>query len=261
MIKSVLFLTTTLGCGFLSTTTAFMAPRAPSHPTTALFNIDAGVIRGIQDDSEILDVTAGGVQLSTESVLEVFGDIQVLGKNQESEADFSGLNRYFKFTEIDESTAKASLEQMGATIVAAGEGQEIYFDPGEGTEKRVQYGPDDAVNKALASNPALGGGKNKVVVNFLGGDDLQVREVLFAAQKIVDGLEVPKGPAVSYNSVSHNTIPGDVVTVTVVELDAMDDEKLSGLKGVEKMIALGKVFLRGGKYCTVTEEDINDALE
>ena len=99
---------------------------------------------------------------------------------------------------------------------------------------------------------------SRIVVNFCGGDDLQVLEVLNAVREMVLDLDIKTKCDISFHSISHSTFPMGEAFVTVVGLG---EESLSGgLAGAAKAAADGEVYFFNGKYWTVSEKDINNAV-
>lgn len=248
--------------------TAFVPSTPPSFvrtwkkdSTTTLYEMEQ-IIRGVGEGEKTIDVMMGGVGLAMESALKMYGPIR-RKKRGKAETDVDDLIRYFNVQSVDEATVESVLAKVGGKVVASAQGTEIYADPGKGTTKEVQYAPDDAVNLLL---PSIGSslqddGCRKVVINFLGSDDLQVLEVMLASEKLVDNAAVARKASISFNSVCHKSFPLESVTMTVVAFYGDEPEEGESFSGIEKSVALGEVFEREGKYWTVSEDDINTAEE
>jgi hypothetical protein len=97
-----------------------------------------------------------------------------------------------------------------------------------------------------------------IVLNFAGGDDAQVLEVLDAVKDIVLDLDVATRAKILFNSISHSTLPPTSSFLTVVGLP--DEVTTGGLRNVDRAVASGEVYFANGKYFTVIEEDINPAI-
>lgn len=97
-----------------------------------------------------------------------------------------------------------------------------------------------------------------MIFNFLGGDDLMLGEVMEAAIELVVMLDIPTNTNISFNSLSHNTIPSGTCTITVVSKAENND--VSSFSGVEKAIASGEVYARDGYWYTVDESDGSKAM-
>lgn len=191
--------------------------------TTQLYNVITG-----SSEEEDVDESLGGVSLAMKNL------IKISGKNSEP----SSMARYSQITTVEESA------MSNVKILCQGSGREFYQDPGSSVEKRVTYSPIEAVKDALSSNPPLG--NEKIVVNFLGGDDLKVVEVLQAMNLI-------EGKNVEFHSLSYSEIPEEVCSVTVVSTSENTGAEDSLGKSLEK----GEVYSYSGKFYTVLESDIN----
>ena len=193
----------------------------------------------------------GGVKLAKESAVKVVGDIQ--HKPGKAESSPNDLLRYKNLKSVDESTVQNVLKNVGSTIICSGQGVEEYKDPGQTTNKVVLYAPLEAVKNAI-TNAASAMESEKLVLNFLGGDDLMVGEVMEAGSELVLALDIPTKTKISFNSISHKTIPSGTCSITVVSVGGQASDSLSG---VEKAVAQGEVYSRDGNWYTVEESDIN----
>lgn len=196
----------------------------------------------------------GGVSLAKESAIKVVGDIQ--HKPGVAESFPQDLLRYHNLRTVDESNVQNILSGMNSKILCSGQGVEDYKDPGQTTKKEVDYAPFEAIKDAVAKAPSATECKN-LVFNFLGGDDLMVGEVMESANALVLALGIATNTKISFNSLSHKTIPSGTCTVTVVSLG---DEPRDSLSRIEKAVALGEIYTRDGIWYTVDESDINTAI-
>ena len=213
------------------------------------------VIKGEDVDAEIVDPGLGGVRLAEESAIKIVGDV----KHKPGSADPKPMDllRYTQVKEISE----ADVNKAGIKIVTVGLGKELYKDPGTGTTKEVSYAPLDAVRDATMG---LGSTQDveTVVINFLGGNNLQMREVLDATQQMVINLDVKTSTKINFNSVSHKMFPLEQVTITVVGVPKKgENSEGDKLRGADKSLSEGEVYFRDGKYYTLVEEDITNEIE
>lgn len=234
------------------------APNFPSHEgvrqstTTELFE----VIQGSEQQETVFDEGLGGVRLAKESAIKVTGYV----KHSPGSAECfpTELLRYDTLKKVDESKVREILKTTGSTVLCSGQGVELYKDPGITTEAIVKYAPIEAVKDAF-TNAASAIGCDRLVFNFLGGDDLMLGEVKEAANDLVLMLDIPTKAKISFNSLCHKTLPLGSCTVTVVSLGGADVEP-SSWAGLEKSVASGEVYIRDGAWYTVEESDINTAL-
>ncbi len=99
---------------------------------------------------------------------------------------------------------------------------------------------------------------SKVLLNFLGGENLVIFDVMDAAKTMVDGLDTKKQTQVTFNSLCHSQFPDEVASVTVVATYGNSDDKQ--LTGVDKCISKGEIYVHQDKYWTVSDDDINTAI-
>jgi len=210
----------------------------------------ASVIRGEEVDKEF-DPLQGGVRLAMENAIKVFGN--VIHKPGSVEPRAKGLLRYSRLRE----TSKATVASYGVSIVCTGSGKEFFKPPGTGTVKEVYYAPLEAVKEALTTAGSTQS-YSKLVVNFLGGDDLQLAEVIEGVQQLIGKLDVKQNTEVTFNSLGHKSVPLETATVTIVGLT--EESSGEGKTGEEGSILQGEVYILDGKILTVVEEDLNDAL-
>mmetsp|Transcript_10614 Transcript_10614/g.14871 ORF Transcript_10614/g.14871 Transcript_10614/m.14871 type:complete len:259 (-) Transcript_10614:269-1045(-) len=213
------------------------------------------VIKGEAVDGQEFDEGLGGVRLAMESAIKIIGTLQKSSPSKVT--DIGELLRYTKVTEFQMDDVKDAMENSGVTVICTGTGKELYKDPGTSTVKEVEYAPTEAAKAALSSVPAasLSNSKN-VVLNFIGGDELILNEVLDGATELLDGLDVGSKAKVAFNSLCDSSFPATMASVTVVA--AGSDGKESG-EGVSGSIANGEMYFHQGKWWTVVKEDINPA--
>jgi hypothetical protein len=224
--------------------TTELASSTPSFGKTTVISPD--------DNDFQFDTGLGGVRLAQESAVKLTGSVKA--SKGASAASFKDLVRYTALQEVSDSQLQDQLP-LGARVIASGSGVESYQDPGSGSEKVVLLAPLRAVEDALqAAKSASDAGE--VVINVLGGDDLQFLEVKDALEQLVPQLDIGKA-AVRFHSLCHHSCAATSVTVTIVALAA--DTSSNGLSGVSKAIASGEVYFCDGKWWTVVEEDINTA--
>lgn len=221
---------------------------------------ESAVIKGEDIDSVPMDPGSGGVRLAQESVLKVTGTVK--HKPGSATAQTDALKRYTKLTEVSDSIINNMKEMI--RVVCTGIGIELYRDPGETTIKEVTLAPLDAVRDATMNAAGTTQDVDELVINICGSDDLQMNEVLDAVQQMAINLDEKTSCKISFNSISHYSIPKDKCFLSVIAMETGEDVPLKGgLKGAEKAIANGELYVisEDGKYGTVTEEDINTAVE
>lgn len=239
--------------------TAFTSPLThrptQSTTTTATTALDMSVIRGEDENATPFDVGSGGVRLAEESAIKISGDVK--HKPGSANPKPSELSRYKKLQEVPESLLN------GLKIVCTGRGKENFADPGEGTTKEVTLSPLDAVRDATLNNLGTAQDVDALAINFLGGDDLMITEVLNAVEQLVLNLDVKTSTKITFNSLCHTSLPLGESSLTVVGMSktssGSDDEK-GTLRGAEASLANGEVYFRDGTYFTVTKEDIEAAV-
>uniref|UniRef100_A0A7S4EQX2 Uncharacterized protein n=1 Tax=Pseudo-nitzschia australis TaxID=44445 RepID=A0A7S4EQX2_9STRA len=208
-----------------------------------------------EDDFVEGDVSAGGVGLARDSAIKIVGDI----KHKPGKADSfpKDLLRYNNLLPVDEATVQSALKSAGSTILCTGQGVELYKAPGQTTNKEVYQGPKEAVKDAITT-AASAMESETLVFNFLGGDDLMLGEVMDACGELVLALDIATKANISFNSVSHKSIPSGTCTVTATTVGGSAGDSLSG---AEKAIAQGEVYSRDGTWYTLEESDLNTANE
>ena len=259
--KICLALTVTLSSSFICLVDGF----SPSLPTTSASTPKSSsrlhdVISPDGRTAADIDFGQGGVRLAQESAIKIVGSIN--HSPGKASAETSNLLRYTDLRQINDGQSKVAsiLEQAyggSARIVATGQGVELYKDPGETVIKEIFFGPMEAVKDAFSS-AASAMEYEKLVFNFLGGDDLIAGEVYDAAEELVIMLDIATKAKVEFNSLCHKSIPSETCTVTVVGLPSAGAEAAG--TGIEKAVASGEVYSRDGVWYTVVEEDINEAV-
>jgi hypothetical protein len=246
--KAVLIL---LGLSSLIVPIAAFLPNKVKHHNWKL----GDVIQGEEVDAEPFDVGSGGVRLVQENAIKITGDVK--HKPGSADARPMELLRYNLLSQVDESFVNDMLDKVGSKIVCSGQGKEFYKDPGETLEKTVNYGPTEAIKDAVGrASSAIE--CEKLVFNFLGGDDLMMGEVLDAIKEMVITMDIATKAKLSFNSLCHSSIPAGTCAVTVVSVGSSD---FDGKDGVEKAVASGEVYSKGdGSWHTVSEAEINTAL-
>lgn len=240
----------------LASQASSFTPVTPScnniRSSTKLFDI----IKGEAVDAETPDENAGGVGLAKRSAVKIVG-VSAKGKG----TDAQELVRYDKMSEVEMSAVTSIMEKADCQLLCSGAGKELYQDPGSSTNydaKVIKLAPIEAAKDALssmASAVTIGEDTKSVVMNFLGGDDLIIGEVLEACDILVDGFDFPAKTKVKFNSISFTEVPADVCSVTVVASAG----KTGGLEGVDESVARGELYGLNGKWFTVTEGDITTA--
>mmetsp|Transcript_37172 Transcript_37172/g.54372 ORF Transcript_37172/g.54372 Transcript_37172/m.54372 type:complete len:258 (-) Transcript_37172:41-814(-) len=241
--------------------TAFVPPSpwgssAISQRTTALKDI----IKGEEVGGSDFDEGQGGVRLAMESAIKITGTLEKSSSSPPKILDIANPTRYTKMTEFNMDDIKATMESSGVTLICTGTGKEMYKDPGSAIEAEITFAPVEAARSALSSTPSasLSNAKN-VVLNFVGGDELILNEVLEGAVELIDGLDIGDGLMVNLNSLCHSSFPVDMASVTVV---ATKGEAASGDEGegVAGSVGGGEMYFQQGKWWTVVKEDVNSAL-
>ncbi|CAB9522660.1 expressed unknown protein [Seminavis robusta] len=244
-------LRTLLAATLVAAAGAFTSPQLHAvnfHQQTSLF----AVIRGDEINNAVSE-GAGGVHLARDSAIKITGEVK--HKPGSANPKPAELLRYTQFQQVSDDLASS------VKIVCTGRGTEVYRDPGDSTVKDVAYAPHDAVRDALNAAGSTQDA-DRLVINFLGGDDLQVMEVLEAVEQLVLNLDVKTKTKITFNSLCHGAFPMEQAALTVVKVeDDSDSEGAEQLKGVEKALADGEVYFQDGKYFTVVKEDITDAVE
>jgi hypothetical protein len=217
-------------------------------------NVVLRVIKA-EDNDFVYDAGAGGVRLATECAIKITGSVS--HRPGHADPSIKELVRYNSLISIKESTVNSVLQSMGATIICTGKGIELYKDPGKGTEAVVVLAPVDAVREALAVAGSAISASN-LVINFVGGDDAQILEVIEAIKQIVLMLDIATKAKIKFNSISSPDFPLAMSSVTVIALP--EESVTGGLSGIDKAIATGEIYVSDGKFWTVVDDDINNDL-
>lgn len=209
-----------------------------------------------EDVAVTVEENIGGVGLAKRCAIKCIGSVQ---SSSDGESEFNDLIRYDKLTSIDKSVVD---KFDGVTILASGEGKETYQDPGQSNrveDRVIRLSPMEAIQQALSNVSIVNVEKDQsVTFNFLGGDDLILKEVIDASDMLANNLELDsKIIKVAFNSISVADVPNDECSVTVVSSEG----KTNGLTGVDESIASGEVYSMGGEWYTVSEEDVTTATD
>lgn len=197
-------------------------------------------------EGDPVDEGAGGVRLAEESTLVLKGTVKV-NADDVIPGGFEFL-RYSKLSAVEESKVSQYLSVLGAGV-----GQEIFKDPGETTTKEVIYSPADAVENAL-KEMASAEAYDAVAINFAGGDDLEITQVITSVQDMVRGLDgCDSKTKLRFSSICDSSIPENETSVTVVGVKSQQEGEDQNGKG---SLGDGQVVYRDGKYWTVEEEDL-----
>lgn len=218
--------------GFANTAKAFATPisthKIISRATTKLnAYIEADETVG----EEFVDEGLGGVRLAQESVVIVSGSIQ-----KDDSIVAKDLKRYSKLMSLPESDISE------VNVLCKGTGTELYKDPGSSPQKSVTLAPTDAVRDALSSLEIANKIDQKVYINFAGGDDLMMHEVLEGVDIMLSGLNLEPNVSVEFRSLCHESFPLEKCSVVVV---AIDNDKT------------GDVYWHEGQWWTVSDIDLN----
>lgn len=186
--------------------------------------LQSSVISSLDEADFDFDEGAGGVRLAKESAILIEG---VVNLKKRVPAYMTKLRRY--------KNVQATIDM--SSVLATGQGEEVYVDPGTSTSKSVVYAPLAAVEQLLGAKPASS--SDEVMLNFLGGPDLQTREVLLAAQAYCEETNTKRA---TFYSLSHASFSLGSATVTLTS-------------------GGDPVFVQGNDAWTVRNEDRLDADE
>lgn len=234
---------------------AWLIAKPLSRPSTHLFP----VIRSENIDFDF-DIGQGGVRLAMESAIQVSG--KVTHSPVKATAQLLDLKRYTTLTTVPSDKMERLLQQGGVTVLATGTGKELYKDPGQSTVEEVYLAPKEACKDALAG-AASAMQYDEIVVTMLGGDDLQVLEVLEAMEYLVLQMDVKTKCSVHFYSVCHQSVASKQASVTVLGLKTVEsntEEDKPIRTSLERAIESGHVYSRNEKYFTVLEDDVNTAV-
>lgn len=237
--------------------TSFIIDKATQR-STKLYEVITGT-----KDEELIDEGRGGVRLANENAIKLFGSNSKKNKSK-GFPEVTGLNLYSKMTSFDfekDENVQKIVSSCGISLIGCGVGNELYQDPGSTSEKNIVYAPSAAVKDVLSSiskdSMSSISKAKKLVLNFLGGDDLKTMEVLVGMSSLLDELEVDTSKmGIEFNSLSFNTFPEEVCTVTVVAVGNDSDEGSSDRSELEKCIANGEMYFHSGNWWAVQESDL-----
>jgi hypothetical protein len=219
-----------------------------------IWKLGGGVIRGEGENKEEFDRGQGGVRLAQESVIKITGTVKHTPGSADAEP--MDLMRYNNLKKVEESHVNDVLKKIGASIICKGAGKELYKDPGQDTIKEVRLSPSEAIKDALKEAGSAMQAQ-KLVFNFLGGDDLMMKEICDATNDLVLQLDVATKAKIAFNSICHMSVPSGSCSVTVV---AMGEENGDELEGADKSVANGEVYYRDGNWFTVEESEMITSL-
>jgi len=197
------------------------APSSISRAPTQLYAyIEA------DDNEDGLDPKGSGLGLALDNGISISGSVDSKGT-----PIAKGMKHYSK-------VIKSDISSLGAKVLCKGEGLEIYQDPGLSTEKSITLAPHNAVKDALSAIESQDK-DGKIFINFTGGDDLMVHEVLEGVQMMVEGLSLSTN--VEFKTLCEPTFPMDKCGVAAVSVS--DDSN-------------GQIYYNGGEWYTLAEEDV-----
>ena len=212
------------------------------------------------DDSDFdFDPGQGGVRLASELALCMSGKVAGSKGNKATPSSFT---RYNKLTEIEEAQITEILSKQSAELVAVGDGKELYKDPGDGTDQLIELAPLQAAKDLVGTIQSSGKKMNdgmEYILNVIGGDDMQVLELLAALQQARNGLGLSSKGKMTFNSLTHPTFPLERVTMTLIAIPS-DASTNSYRESEEKAIAEGRIFFQDGNYYSLLEDDVNPDL-
>jgi hypothetical protein len=230
----------------------------PQTPVRYANPSQLNVILGEDLDSVGIDENLGGVGLAKRCAIKISGTAKK-GGNADAVLNLNDLVRYEKMVSLSEEEVITAMEKFGCKLICNGFGKELYYFPDDSArveDRVIKLAPDEAAKDALAKAASVGDAKF-VVVNFLGGDDLIYGEVKNACDLIVQELNIPDKAKISFNSVSFTDFEDGTCSVTVMTSDGQSGSD----EGVDAAIAKGEAYAYGGKWYTVTKEDITTATE
>lgn len=215
--------------------------RSSTTKTTQLF--ESSVIIEGTTSTEEFDERQGGVGLASENVIKISGSNNGSGVPQAND-----ITLYTQLTPLDDKVNDAS-------VICTGNGNDNL------SVDNMIYAPSDAVRDALSNIKGDASTAKKIVINFVGGDDLKPLQVSTALEELIAGLsDVVKSDTtnIEFHSLSFNTFPEEVCTVTVIaagESDVSDGDDAA--TSLDKSLANGEMYFHTGKWYTVIDSDIN----
>jgi hypothetical protein len=224
-----------------------------------------------QATEEQQDTGRGGVRLAQESVIQIVGRF-------DPEADEVELSDLFRYTQVTEIVADDVASMLAANVLYTGSGVEYYQHPDDinGTTAEVRFAPTEAVLNALnhgkkfvAASKSGDNDWKRISINFCGGKDAQVLEVLEAGAEFARLLREEKrivtpSTIIEFRSISDEAFPVEASCVTVVAVrDDGVNVDVDQKDNVATAIARGEVYRSQatGKYYTLLAEHINTAVE
>lgn len=221
------------------------------------------VINSLEDAELNFDEGMGGVRLAKESALKLSGTVQ--HKPGSAIAKLSDFKRYRSVSHVDSKIVDKLTKHSDSkvcSILSVGHGQELYKSPGSTTQKEVFLAPIEAIKDALLASPSAMS-MDTLVFNFLGGPDMQLKEVMDASQQLTLMIDIKTKAKVIFHALSHQQFEERTVSVTVVGWSTEEGQANSAdLFGVERAVASGEIYeAKDGKYYTVIETDINTDVE
>lgn len=236
MIKNLL---TILPCFLLvGSIEAFM--QIPSTlPTTQATTTKLYGYIAADAEEEVVDMKQGGVGLAQDNAILMLGKVDKKGA-----AIATDLKRYTELSTLDGS----QLEKNGVSVVCKGEGLEQYKDPGQSTETNIILAPFEAVSKALdaVDESVNSNDSKKISINFTGGDDMIVNEVLISVQTLVESLDLSN--SIEFRSLCYGKFPADKCSVAVLSFAGGSD-------------STEDVYWHEGQWWTLSEDNLNTAIE
>ena len=231
-----------LSCFTINSIEAFL--QLPLRTTTTTTTTASTKLHGfIAADSvdEEIDMTLGGVGLAQESAILLLGKVDKRGS-----AIVTDMKRYTDVTAFDEQD---SMDQKGVSVLCKGEGIELYQDPGTRTDKLIILAPLDAISNALddVNDAVAKKDAKKILINFTGGDDLMVHEVLESVKSLVSSLDLQSSnQSIQFRSMCHKSFP--IEKCSVVVLSVANGSELTD-----------DLYWHEGKWWTLLEENLNTA--
>jgi hypothetical protein len=177
-------------------------------------------------NEEGLDPKSGGLGLAMDNGILISGSVDAKG--------IAIAKEMKHFSKI----IKSDISSLGAKVLCKGEGAELYKDPGLATEKIITLSPHSAVEDALRAIECKDTDGN-IFINFTGGDDLMVHEVLEGVQMMVEGLSLSS--KVEFRSLCEPSFANQKCDVAVVSVSGDSN---------------GQIFYNGGEWYTLSEDDV-----
>ena len=195
---------------------------------SSIFRIPTQLHAYIEADlsEEGLDPKGGGLGLAMDNGILISGSVDKKGTAIAKE-----MNHYSK-------VIKSDISSLGAKVLCKGEGVELYKDPGLATEKLITFSPHSAVEDALSAIESQDK-DGSIFINFAGGDDLMVHEVLEGVQMMVEGMNLSSN--VEFRSLCEPTFSERKCDVAVVSVSGDSN---------------GQIYYNGGEWYTLSEDDI-----